>query len=151
MTFGAQVTITVFMPTVLVSRGFNLASSLTYTTIINVGGLVGAVMASVFGYRFKRRVVLGYGAVVAVLVAVTFGSSSQLGLILILGGLLQLMFILLNTTTWVWAPELYPTGCAPSAPARPLPSPCSPRPLPLCSAASSSTAAAPLACSSWSG
>jgi putative MFS transporter len=109
MTFGAQVTITVFMPTVLVSRGFNLASSLTYTTIINVGGLVGAVMASVFGYRFKRRVVLGYGAVVAVLVAVTFGSSSQLGLILILGGLLQLMFILLNTTTWVWAPELYPT------------------------------------------
>jgi putative MFS transporter len=26
-----------------------------------------------------------------------------------LGGALQLMFILLNTTTWVWAPELYPT------------------------------------------
>jgi putative MFS transporter len=109
MTFGAQVTITVFMPTVLVSRGLDVSSSLTYTTIINIGGLVGAVLASVFGYRFKRRVVLGYGAAVAVVVAIAFGSSSSLALILTLGGLLQLMFILLNTTAWVWAPELYPT------------------------------------------
>lgn len=109
MTFGAQVTITVFMPTVLVSRGFNVASSLTYTTVINIGGLIGAVLASLFGYRFKRRVVLGYGAIVAIAVALGFGASSQVGAILILGGILQLMFILLNTTTWVWAPELYPT------------------------------------------
>jgi putative MFS transporter len=109
MTFGAQVTITVFMPTVLVSRGYDVGSSLTYTTIINIGGLVGAVLASVFGYRFKRRVVLGYGAVVAVVVAVAFGSANGLGMIIALGGALQLMFILLNTTTWVWAPELYPT------------------------------------------
>jgi MFS family permease len=109
MTFGAQVTITVFMPTVLVDRGFDVSTSLGYTTIINVGGLVGAVLASVFGYRFKRRVVLGYGAIVAVLVAIAFGTSANLAMILVLGGLLQLMFILLNTTTWVWAPELYPT------------------------------------------
>jgi MFS family permease len=109
MTFGAQVTITVFMPTVLVSRGFDVATSLTYTTVINIGGLVGAVLASVFGYRFRRRMVLGYGSIVAVLVAIAFGTSGQLGLILTLGGLLQLMFILLNTTAWVWAPELYPT------------------------------------------
>lgn len=109
MTFGAQVTITVFMPTVLVARGFDVSTSLGYTTMINVGGLVGAVLASVFGYRFKRRVVLGYGAIVAVVVAVAFGTSASLAAILVLGGLLQLMFILLNTTTWVWAPELYPT------------------------------------------
>jgi MFS family permease len=109
MTFGAQVTITVFMPTVLVARGFDVSTSLGYTTIINVGGLVGAVLASVFGYRFKRRMVLGYGAVVAVVVAIAFGTSANVAMILVLGGLLQLMFILLNTTTWVWAPELYPT------------------------------------------
>lgn len=109
MTFGAQVTITVFMPTVLVARGFDVASSLLYTTIINIGGLVGAILASVFGFRFKRRMVLGYGAIVAVAVAIAFGASSALGPILLFGALLQLMFILLNTTTWVWAPELYPT------------------------------------------
>jgi MFS family permease len=99
----------VFMPTVLVSRGYDVSSSLAYTTIINIGGLIGAILASVFGYRFKRRIVLGYGAVIAVAVAIAFGTASSLGLIIVLGGLLQLMFILLNTTTWVWAPELYPT------------------------------------------
>jgi len=109
MTFGAQVTITVFMPTVLVARGIDVSTSLAYTTIINIGGLIGAVLASVFGYRLKRRMVLGYGAVVAVVVAIAFGTSASLAMILVLGGLLQLMFILLNTTAWVWAPELYPT------------------------------------------
>jgi len=109
MTFGAQVTITVFMPTVLVARGYDVGSSLVYTTIINVGGLVGAILASVFGYRFRRRATLGYGAVVAVVVALAFGNAEGLALVITLGGALQLMFILLNTTAWVWAPELYPT------------------------------------------
>lgn len=109
MTFGAQVAITVFMPSVLVARGFDVSTSLAYTTVINVGGLIGAVLASVFGYRFKRRVVLGYGSIAAVIVAIGFGTSASLAMVLLLGGVLQLMFILLNTTTWVWAPELYPT------------------------------------------
>ena len=109
MTFGAQVTITVFMPTVLVSRGYDVGTSLMYTTIINVGGLIGAILASVFGYKLKRKAVLTYGALVAVVVAIAFGAGSGLAAILLFGGLLQLMFILLNTTTWIWAPELYPT------------------------------------------
>ncbi len=109
MTFGAQVTITVFMPTVLVARGYDVATSLTYATIINVGGLVGAILASVFGYKLERRAVLTYGALVAVLVAIAFGASSGIVAIIAFGSLLQLMFILLNTTTWIWAPELYPT------------------------------------------
>ncbi len=109
MTFGAQVTITSFMPTVLVARGLDVSTSLAYTTVINIGGLIGAVLASVFGYRFRRRIVLGYGAVVAVVIAIAFGFSGSMAWVLLLGGVLQLMFILLNTTTWVWAPELYPT------------------------------------------
>jgi MFS family permease len=109
MTFGAQVTITVFMPTVLVARGLGVSSSLIYTMIINIGGLVGSLLASAFGYWFKRRVVLGCGSLVAVVVAIALGNSSSLAMVLALGGLLQLMFILLNTTTFVWAPELYPT------------------------------------------
>jgi fucose permease len=113
MTFGAQVTITVFLPTILVSWGLDVSTSLIDTVIINIGGLVGAVLASAFGYWFKRRVVLGYGSaiavVIAVVIAVALGNSSSLAMVLVLAGLLQLMFILLNTTTFIWAPELYPT------------------------------------------
>jgi MFS family permease len=109
MTFGAQVTITVFMPTVLVSRGLNVSASLLYTMIINVGGLVGATLASAFGHWFKRRVVLGYGSALAVVAAIGLGMAPSLAAALVFGTLLQLMFLLLNTTTFVWAPELYPT------------------------------------------
>lgn len=109
MTFGAQVAITVFTPTLLVARGLDLASSLAYTTIINLGGLVGAVLATAFAYWFKRKFVLSSGAVAAAVIAVVAGTSSSLAAALVAGGLLQLTVLLVNTTTFVWAPELYPT------------------------------------------
>ena len=46
---------------------------------------------------------------VAVVVAAALAGSSSLTALLVLGGTLQLMFLLLNTTTFMWTPELYPT------------------------------------------
>jgi MFS family permease len=109
MTFGAQVTVTVFLPSLLVARGLDVEKSLAYATLINVGGLAGALLASAFGHALKRRVVLGYGSAVAVVVALVLWRSSSLYVVLALAALLQLMFLLLNTTTFIWAPELYPT------------------------------------------
>lgn len=109
MTFGAQVTVTVFLPTLLVVHGVPVGTSLTYTTIINVGGLLGSVVAAVFGYLFPRRSVLGWGAAVAAAFALALGNSTSLIAALVLGGLLQLTILMLNTTTFVWATELYPT------------------------------------------
>lgn len=54
------------------------------------------ILASILGYRLRRRVVLNIGALVAVVAALAFGVLSQLTVILILGGPLQLMFILLS-------------------------------------------------------
>jgi len=109
MTFGAQVAITVFFPTVLVSQGYDIADSLFFTMIINIGGLIGAILASYFAAKLPRRAVLGFGALVAVGVAVLYAVVGTTTLILLFGALMQLMFILLNTTTWLYAPELYPT------------------------------------------
>lgn len=109
MTFGAQVAITVFFPTVLVSQGFTIVNSLFFTMIINVGGLVGALLASYFAAKLPRKAVLGFGALAAVAVALLYAVVRSTELILLFGALMQLMFILLNTTTWLYAPELYPT------------------------------------------
>jgi len=109
MTFGAQVAITVFFPTVLVSQGYTVANSLFFTMIINVGGLVGAILASYFAAKLPRRWVLGFGALIAVGVAVLYAVVKSTELIILVGALMQLMFIFLNTTTWLYAPELYPT------------------------------------------
>lgn len=109
MTFGAQVAITTFLPTVLASEGFTIINSLFYTMVINTGGLIGAIVASYLASKLGRRQVLGWGSLVAVVVAAIFAISKSASLILILGALLQFMFIMLNTTTWLYAPELYPT------------------------------------------
>jgi putative MFS transporter len=109
MAFGAQDTITIFMPTILVKQGYGIASSLAFTLIINVGGLVGAVLASVAGHYWVRRIALGYGALAAIVTAVGFVMAPGLGLILLFGALFQMMSMLLNTLIWVYAPELYPT------------------------------------------
>jgi putative MFS transporter len=109
MTFGAQVAITVFFPTVLVSQGYDIAESLFFTMIINVGGLIGAILSSYFAAKLPRRWVLGFGALVAVGVAVLYAMVKSTELIILVGALMQLMFIFLNTTTWLYAPELYPT------------------------------------------
>ena len=109
MAFGAQDTITIFMPTILVKQGYGIASSLAFTLIINVGGLIGAVLASVAGHYWARRITLGCGALAAIVTAVGFVLAPGLGLILLFGALFQLMSMLLNTLIWVYAPELYPT------------------------------------------
>jgi len=109
MTFGAQVGITVFLPTVLTSQGFTIVNSLLYSTIINLGGLTGAILATLFAHKFGRKTVLIWGSLVAVIVSILFGLSNTTLLILIFGAFMQAMFMLLNVTTWLFAPENYPT------------------------------------------
>ena len=109
MAFGAQDTITIFMPSILVNEGYAVATSLGFTLIINVGGLVGSILGSFGAHRLRRKIVLGYGCLAAVVTAIGFVMSPNLGLVLLFGSLFQLMSMVLNTLIWVWAPEMYPT------------------------------------------
>lgn len=109
MAFGAQDTITIFMPSILVKQGYAIASSLSFTLIINIGGLIGALAAAAAGHFLKRRIVLSVGALLAVTVAVGFVSAPNLPVVLAFGIGFMTMSMLLNTLIWVYAPELYPT------------------------------------------
>lgn len=110
MTFGAQITVLVLMPTILVERGFTITTSLTFTMVMNFGSLLGAVAATYAAVRFPRRRVITIGAVAACLSALAFGTlASSAALILVIGGLFQFFVLLLNSTIFAWAPELYPT------------------------------------------
>lgn len=109
MAFGAQDTITIFMPSILVKEGYAIASSLSFTLIINIGALIGALMAAVSGHYWRRRVVLSSGAIGAVIAAMAFVEAPSLGLVIFFGIVFMLMAMMLNTLIWVYAPELYPT------------------------------------------
>jgi len=110
MSYGAQLSVLTLLPMMLVAQGYTLSASLLYTMIIQAGSFLGTVGASLFGYLFPRKRVLTAGAICACLAALCFGFLGvNIYLLLFFGALFQFFVLLLNTTIWIYAPELYPT------------------------------------------
>jgi putative MFS transporter len=110
MTFGAQLSVLTLMPTILVAQGYSITKSFTFTIIMQSGSLLGALAASSLGYYFPRKRVLTAGAIAACLAGLAFGNlTSNVAMVLVCGALFQFCVLTLNTTIWIFAPELYPT------------------------------------------
>ncbi|PVX81871.1 MFS transporter [Paraburkholderia unamae] len=110
MTYGAQISVLTLMPTILVAQGYTITKSLVFTLIMQGGSLCGATAASLLGYHFPRKRVLTIGAVLACLAALGFGFlAHNVLMILACGAIFQFFVLLLNTTIWIYAPELFPT------------------------------------------
>ncbi|VVE11662.1 major facilitator superfamily protein [Pandoraea communis] len=110
MTYGAQISVLTLMPTILVAQGYTITRSLVFTLIMQGGSLFGASAAALLGYHFPRKRVLTIGAVLACFAALAFGFlAKSILLILACGALFQFFVLLLNTTIWIYAPELFPT------------------------------------------
>jgi putative MFS transporter len=98
------------LPMMLVAQGYTLGASLAFTMIIQSGSFLGTVVASLLGYNFKRKLVLTTGAICACVAALCFGFlGANIYLVLFFGAVFQFFVLLLNTTIWIYAPELYPT------------------------------------------
>lgn len=110
MSYGAQLSVLTLMPTIFVSMGYTYSGSLLYSMTIQSGSVLGAIVASLFGYYFPRKRVLTIGAVLACLAAVAIATLGvNIYLVLLFGAIFQFFVLLLNTSIWIYAPELYPT------------------------------------------
>jgi len=110
MTFGAQLSVLTLMPTILIAQGYSITKSFAFTIVMQSGSLLGAIAASTMGYYIPRKVVLTVGAVAACAAGLAFGNlTSSALLVMVLGAIFQFCVLTLNTTTWIFAPELYPT------------------------------------------
>lgn len=110
MTYGAQLSVLTLMPTILVAEGFTVTRSLLFTMVIQGGSFFGALAASIFGYHLRRRRVLTVGALLACIAGLGFGYLARdVALILVFGAGFQFFVLLLNTTMWIYVPELFPT------------------------------------------
>ena len=110
MAYGAQLSVLTLMPTILVGLGYTVSKSLLFTMIMQSGSLLGAIAASALGFKFPRKRVLTIGAVCAGVAALTIGFlAKSIVLVLVAGAIFQFFVLLLNTTIWIFAPELYPT------------------------------------------
>ena len=110
MTFGAQLSVLTLMPTILVAQGYSITKSFAFTIVMQSGSLLGAIAASVLGYKFPRKRVLTIGAIAACLAGLAFGNlTHSVAMVLVCGALFQFCVLTLNTSIWIFAPELYPT------------------------------------------
>jgi MFS family permease len=110
MSYGAQLSVLTLLPSMLVAQGYSLSNSLWFTMIIQSGSFFGTLVASAFGYYLPRKTVLTFGAITATLAALCFGFLGiNIYLLLLFGAVFQFCVLLLNTTIWIFAPELYPT------------------------------------------
>ena len=110
MSYGAQLSVLTLLPMMLVAQGFAISTSLMFTMIIQFGSFLGTVAASAFGALFPRKLVLTIGAICACLASLCFGFLGvNIYLLLFFGAVFQFFVLVLNTTIWIYAPELYPT------------------------------------------
>lgn len=118
MAFGAQVTLLVLLPTLLVSKGYSVSSSLLFTMIMYGGSMFGALTAALVASRLPRRTTVLVASVLGCVSAICFAEfANGAASILILGSLFQFFSLFLNSTLALWSPELYPTrvralGCS---------------------------------------
>lgn len=111
MSFGAQITLLVLMPTILVAQGYSISDSLIFTMVMNFGSLLGACASAYLASRVGRKVVAIAAAVLGCGAAIAFASfANGVALILVLGATFQFFALLLNTTLAAWSPEIYPTN-----------------------------------------
>jgi putative MFS transporter len=110
MSYAAQISMLTLMPTILVSRGYAVNTSLWFTLIMQSGSLLGACTAAYLASRLPRKKVLTAAALLGCLSGLSMAFlATDIVLIVVFGVLFNFSVIILNTTIWLFAPELYPT------------------------------------------
>lgn len=110
MSYAAQISMLTLMPTILVSRGYNINTSLWFTLIMQSGSLIGAATAAYLASRLPRKKVLTAAAILGCAAGLSIAFlGTSIAMILVFGVLFNFSVIVLNTTIWLFAPELYPT------------------------------------------
>ena len=118
MAFGAQVTLLVLLPTLLVSKGYSISSSLIFTMIMYAGSMFGALAAALVAARLPRRMTIAVAGALGCLSAIAFAELAHGAAgILVFGVIFQFFSLFINSTLALWSPELYPTrvralGCS---------------------------------------
>ncbi|MGI6878188.1 MFS transporter [Microbacterium sp. gxy059] len=99
----------IWIPTILVSRGFDLVTSFGYTLIITLAQLPGYAVAAWLIETWGRRATLSAFLVGSALSAVLFGTAGEVWQILLFGCLLSFFNLGAWGALYAVSPETYPT------------------------------------------
>lgn len=98
-----------WVPILLSQHGFSIASSLTFTSIIQLGAPFGALIAALIAERLDRKWGITLVAVLIAISGLLYGLTFQPALIITFGFLVALFLQAIAPLLYAYTPELYPT------------------------------------------
>ncbi|HEY7413603.1 MAG TPA: MFS transporter [Ktedonobacteraceae bacterium] len=98
-----------WVPTLLAQHGFSIASSLTFTSIIQIGAPLGALLAVLIVERIDRKWSITMVAVLIAICGLLYGLTFQPVLIIVFGFLVAFFLQTFAPLLYAYTPELYPT------------------------------------------
>ncbi|GMK48166.1 MULTISPECIES: MFS transporter [Paenibacillus] len=99
-----------WLPTVMVLKGFTLVKSFQYVLIITLAQLPGYFTAAYLIERVGRKAVLGVYLLMTAICAIWFGNASTAGMLLAAGIFLSFFNLGAWGAMYAYTPELYPTS-----------------------------------------
>ncbi len=103
--YGAQA----WIPTLLVARGFSLVNSLTWTSAMQLGAPVGAMLAGVISDRWDRKWLVTVCVLIKAFCAVVYGLSNSQASIVVFGCLMMISFQMFTPLLYAYTAECFPT------------------------------------------
>lgn len=107
--FGAVATATTLLPLVLTNAGYSSGTAATLATVVNFGGLLGAVAGILFAHRLpRRRVCFGMGLVAMAAAVILAQSLSSVATLVVAFAFIFVLEVIAGSF-WAYVPELYST------------------------------------------
>ncbi|WP_206922830.1 MFS transporter [Alicyclobacillus suci] len=98
------------VPLVLAAKGFDVHSSLTYTTLSFIGYPVGSLISLPIVERIQRKWLIVMAAFCMALFGILFGISNSIVLIIIFGFLYTMVSNIFSNAYHIFQVEIYPTS-----------------------------------------
>lgn len=96
-------------PTLLVDKGYSLASSIVFLLVTGIGYPIGAILSALYGDRFERKYSIIVGIIVYALSLATFGLFPSGVTILIAGFILSVALVFFFPLMYALTAESFPT------------------------------------------
>lgn len=100
-----------WIPTFLVKQGLSVVQSLGFTTLMTLGGPIGALVAFVLADRIARKSSMIGSSIAVILFALIYPNVSEPAAVTLVGFLLvTALYFLVAMAFYSYQPELFPTG-----------------------------------------
>lgn len=98
-----------WVPTLLVQHGITVVHSLTYITLINIGAVPGALIATFLADRLERKFTIAATAAAIAVFGLLYGLSFEPTMIVTFGFLVGMLIQTFAALCYAYTPEQYPT------------------------------------------